>query len=195
MFHNILLCVDDSIHSDHALDEAIDLATAGNARLTILTSIPRPPSWAVTPMAAPAVQPLANELREEAKTTLRNAVDRVPHSISVTTILSEKPIREALSEQLRSGTYDLLVMGSRGRGALISSVLGSVSHYALNHAGVPVLIIHAAEPRPDERAAAGTAQPDVGARPETARPDDTAQPDDAAQSDAHAPAEPATSVA
>ena len=75
----------------------------------------------------------------------------------VTTILSEKPIREVLMEQLRAGTYDLLVMGSRGRGALSSSVLGSVSHYALNHAGVPVLIIHAVEPRPDERRTDGAA--------------------------------------
>ena len=153
MFHNILVCVDDSLHSDHALDEAIDLATAGNARLTILTAIRRPPPWASTPATAAAVQPLADELREEAKATLRSAVDRVPQSMPVTTILSEKPIREVLMEQLRAGTYDLLVMGSRGRGALSSSVLGSVSHYALNHAGVPVLIIHAVEPRLDERRA------------------------------------------
>jgi nucleotide-binding universal stress UspA family protein len=157
MFHNILVCVDGSVHSDHALDEAIDLATAGNARLTILTSIPRPPSWACTPVTAPAVQPLANELRAEAKATLSSAVDRVPQDTSVTTILSEKPIREALTEQLRAGTFDLLVMGSRGRGALTSSVLGSVSHYALNHAGVPVLIIHATEPAPDQETADGGA--------------------------------------
>ena len=32
-------------------------------------------------------------------------------------------------------------------------MLGSVSHYALNHAGVPVLIIHAVEARTDEKGA------------------------------------------
>ena len=32
-------------------------------------------------------------------------------------------------------------MGSRGRGALSASLLGSVSHYALNRGHVPVLII------------------------------------------------------
>ncbi|HXO07275.1 MAG TPA: universal stress protein [Solirubrobacteraceae bacterium] len=163
MFHNILVCVDGSIHADRALDEAIDLATAGNARLTLLTSIPRPPSWACTPATAPAVQPLAVELRDEAKATLRAAVDRVPQTISVTTILSEKPIREALMEQLRAGTHDLLVMGSRGRRAFSASVLGSVSHYALNHAGVPVLIIHAADAKLNEKPAAGTAGHEVKA--------------------------------
>ena len=45
-------------------------------------------------------------------------------------------------DRIKTGDYDLLVMGSRGRGALSASVLGSVSHYALNHAQIPVLIIH-----------------------------------------------------
>jgi Universal stress protein family len=60
----------------------------------------------------------------------------------VTKILTREPIREALMARIRSGEHDLVVMGSRGRGALSSSLLGSVSHYALNHSQVPVLIIH-----------------------------------------------------
>ncbi len=149
MFHNILVCVDGSVHAERALDEAIDLATAGHGRLTLLTAIPRPPAWACTPITAPAVQPLTGELHHEAQTALDAAVARVPDFIPVTKILTEKPIREALMERLATGEHDLLVMGSRGRGALSSSVLGSVSHYALNHSGVPVLIIHSDHPNSD----------------------------------------------
>ena len=41
-----------------------------------------------------------------------------------------------------TGNNDLIVMGSRGRGAVRSAVLGSVSHFVLNHASVPALIVH-----------------------------------------------------
>jgi nucleotide-binding universal stress UspA family protein len=145
MFHNILVCVDGSAHAERALTEAIDLADAERSRLTILTSVQRPPYWASTPSTAVGIESLSGELEEEATATLRAAVDRVPPSIPVTQILSRGPIREALMEHVRSGRHDLLVMGSRGRGALSASVLGSVSHFALNHSPVPVLIIHADE--------------------------------------------------
>jgi nucleotide-binding universal stress UspA family protein len=145
MFHNLLVCVDGSAHADRALSEAIDLATAGHGRLTLLTAVCRPPYWATSPVTMPAIEPLAGELARTANETLAAAVKLVPESIPVTTVLSEKPIREALMERLRDGHYDLLVMGSRGRGALTSSVLGSVSHFALNHSSVPVLIVHADE--------------------------------------------------
>ena len=155
MFHNILVCIDGSAHADRALGEAIDLATAENARLTILTAIARPPFWASTPDTAGGIESLCADLKAEAADALRNAVDRVPASISVTKILSTKPIREVLMEQIRSGRHDLVIMGSRGRGALTASFLGSVSHYALNHSHVPVLIVHAEEDGEINRAAEG----------------------------------------
>jgi nucleotide-binding universal stress UspA family protein len=142
MFRNILVCVDGSAHAERALSEAIDLAAAERSRLTILTAIPRPPYWACNPVTAAGIEPLANDLAEEAKAALRAAVDRVPDSIPVTKILTREPIREALMERIRSGRHDLVVMGSRGRGALTASLLGSVSHYALHHSHIPVLIVH-----------------------------------------------------
>jgi nucleotide-binding universal stress UspA family protein len=160
MFRNILVCVDGSRQADGALRQAIDLAESENSRLALLTAVSRPPSWANTPIAAPGIDPLGPELLHEAEATLRAAVDRVPSSIPVTTILSQAPIREALVARIRSGEYDLVVMGTRGRGALSAAVLGSVSHYALNHSDVPVLIVHADEadrpepPMPAEAAAA-----------------------------------------
>src|SRR6201996_1490190 len=155
MFHNILVCVDGSAHADRALSEAIDLAEAERSRLTILTAVCRPPFWACTPETAGGIESLSADLAAEAATVLRTAVARVPASLPVTKILSTKPIREALIDRIRTGGHDLVVMGSRGRGALTASVLGSVSHYALHHSQGPVLIIHADEDAERERVAEG----------------------------------------
>src|SRR6201995_3252288 len=106
MFRNILVCIDGSPQADRALSQAIDLAKCQNSRLTLLTAVSRPPYWANTPMGAPGIEPIGTELLHEADVTLRAAVDRVPASIPVTTILSEDPIREALICRIRSGEYD-----------------------------------------------------------------------------------------
>lgn len=149
MFRDILVAIDGSKHSAQALAEAIDIAESGRGRLTILTSIPKPPAWASTPVAAAACEPLAAELERESTEILRKAVDLVPDSVPVTKILTHEPVRAALAHRIATAHHDLLVMGSRGRGAISSSLLGSVSHHALHHSPIPVLIVHSQdEPEP-----------------------------------------------
>lgn len=167
MFRNILVLVDSSAHAERALTEAIDLAEAERSRLTILTAVPRPPYWACTPATAAGIERLAADLQKEAEATLKAAVDRVPGSIPVTKILTMEPIRDALLARIKTGEHDLVVMGSRGRGALTASFLGSVSHYALNHCQMPVLIIHADEEPDEVRSAADKAR--AGAAPVASR--------------------------
>jgi nucleotide-binding universal stress UspA family protein len=143
MFHNILVSFDGSPDAERALREAIDLAGVSNARLTILTATEHPPSVAFSGTAAAAAQELSGALEREAEDTLRRAEQRVPTEIPVIAILAAEPIRGALMKSIQEGGHDLVVMGSRGRGALASTVLGSVSHHILHHSPVPVLIVHA----------------------------------------------------
>jgi nucleotide-binding universal stress UspA family protein len=142
MFRNILVSVDGSADAERALSEAIDIAQADRARLTILTAIPKSPTWMCAALAVPVPPPLDRELERESQQILRAAERRVPDSVPVTTILTRKPIREAIQKRIAEGHHDLLVIGSRGRGAVRSSLLGSVSHHALNHSPIPVLIVH-----------------------------------------------------
>jgi nucleotide-binding universal stress UspA family protein len=153
MFHNILVAVDGSPDADRALTEAIDIARGSRARVTILTAAGEPSAGAAMAMAAGAAAVASADLQREADRLLRAGADRMPDDISVTTILTKDPIRGAILKRIRAGNHDLVVMGSRGRGAVRSALLGSVSHYVLHHSPVPVLIVHA---QPDEAREAAT---------------------------------------
>jgi nucleotide-binding universal stress UspA family protein len=161
MFRNILVAVDGSADAQQALVQAIDLAGSQNARLTLFSAVAAPPSVAYVGVSGDVTANLIREAEAEAEAILRTAVERVPDDVSVATVLSGEPVRLALVSQIHAGGHDLVVMGSRGRGALRSVLLGSVSHYVLNHSPVPVLIVHAepdgtldgAEGASDERSA------------------------------------------
>ena len=145
MFHNILVAIDGSPHSDRALDEAIDIARGSHARLTIITGAAEPRTASMIALSAGAAAALGPGLVQHAARVLRAAVERVPDDVSVTTVLTEEPIRPAILERIDEGHHDLVVMGSRGRGTVRSAVLGSVSHHVLHHSPVPVLVVHADE--------------------------------------------------
>src|ERR1700727_336992 len=143
MYHNILAAIDGSADSDQAVSQAIDLADSEHARLTFFSSVSTPPPVAYSGMAGDVVTELIKDAETETEQILRAALEQVPDGVSVSTILSKEPARPAVLRALEQGRYDLLVMGSRGRGAVRSVVLGSVSPYVLHHSPVPVLIVHA----------------------------------------------------
>jgi nucleotide-binding universal stress UspA family protein len=146
MFQNILVAIDGSADADQALTQAIDLAESEHARVTLFSAVVTPPAAAYIGAGGGVAAALAREAETETETILRTAVQRVSDRVSVSTVLSREPIRPALMDQITTGHHDLVAIGSRGRGALRSMLLGSVSHYVLHHSPVPVLIVHA-EPR------------------------------------------------
>jgi nucleotide-binding universal stress UspA family protein len=156
MFHNILVAVDGSADADHALDQAIDLAESEHTRLTVITAVADMATTAYLLPGAP-VGKLTEDARVEADRILRRARDRIPSDLPVTTVLANEPIRTALISQIKNGHYDLVVIGSRGRGAVRSTLLGSVSHHALHHSHIPVLIVHDGEHSSVESLDAATA--------------------------------------
>lgn len=160
MFRNVLVAYDGSDHAERALREAIDIAGAGNGRLTIVTAICSPPQWTTaTPETMLAARDLGPELEERGEALLQHAVSLVPETVPVTTLLTREPVRRALLARAADGCHDLIVMGSRGRGAVRSALLGSVSHDVLHHSPIPVLIVHADEPVAEEQAASAPSAP------------------------------------
>jgi nucleotide-binding universal stress UspA family protein len=143
MFRSILVAIDSSPDSDQALTQAIDLAESEHSRLTLFSAVVMPPAGAYIGAGGAVAATLARHAEAETETILRTAAQRVPDQVSLSTVLSGEPVRLALIHQIEEGAHDLVVMGSRGRGAVRSVLLGSVSHYVLHHSPIPVLIVHA----------------------------------------------------
>ncbi len=157
MFRNILVAIDGSPDADEALTQAIDLAESEHTRLTLFSAVTTPPAVAYASVSGNVVSNLIRDAEAESKKILEAAVERVPEDVSVTTVMSSDPVRPALLRQIETGQHDLLMMGSRGRGAVRSVLLGSVSHYVLHHSPVPVLIMHAESSRELKQAEAPAA--------------------------------------
>src|ERR1700685_3761704 len=114
MLHNILVAVDGSADADAALAHAIDLAESEHTRLTLMTAVAEIPSTAFLG-AGEQTGHLSEDAHRQAEKVIRQARDRVPAELPVTTVLSEQPIRLALIRQIKEGHHDLVVIDSRGR--------------------------------------------------------------------------------
>ncbi len=145
MFKSILVAWDGSEHAERALGEAVDLARTQEARLTLLTVSAPIHAW---PGYVPPISEA--DLDSAAKQILAEGEGLVPDGVAVSgrTAIGSPGIE--LVKRAAAADHDLIVMGSRGRGAIRSAVLGSVSHFVLNHTTTPVLIVHdgSREPEP-----------------------------------------------
>jgi len=144
MFKNILVAWDGSEHAERALSEAVDVARTQAGRLTLLTVAAPLQVW---PGYVPPVS--EGDLVGAAEQILGEGETLVPDGIPVSGHTAAGHPGTELVRRAAAANHDLIVMGSRGRGAVRSAVLGSVSHFVLNHTTVPVLIIHDGSREPE----------------------------------------------
>jgi nucleotide-binding universal stress UspA family protein len=138
MFRSVLVAVDGSEAAGQALHEAIDLARAEGARLTLI-SVAAPPRAGPFPgLYAPGL--VEEELEREAQQRVDDAEALVPDDVAVSTVVRSGPVAKAILERVTDGQHDLVVMGSRGLGPAGALLLGSVSRAVLADSPVPVLI-------------------------------------------------------
>lgn len=142
MPRNVLVGYDGSENADLALRYAIDVAQRGNARLTVMSVVPDPgsatyASW----MTAANVAELERDMTDQVARTLDAAIARVPDDLPVTKVLGHGHAGPALLQHVEAGGCDLVVVGTRGRGAMRSLLLGSVSEHLIRHSPVPVVVV------------------------------------------------------
>jgi nucleotide-binding universal stress UspA family protein len=145
----IVVAIDGSEGSEAAIKEAIQLASAVGAQLTF-AYVRKPPS---SLLGSPYYEcHLARDLgwaRAQVDAALERAREASLEARGE--VLEGNPVDEILSFADNSRA-DLIVMGSRGHGALAGALLGSVSSGVVQHANLPVLVAKQTAP-PARRAA------------------------------------------
>ena len=139
MYQRILVAVDGSDHSRCAALAGAKLARSVGATLMLLTVYHQPPDYLGEPNYSEALE----KARDEAAELLAAEVEAIVADGGPeprTEALGGKP-ETVILDAASSGRYDLLLMGTRGRGRLESALLGSVSSHVAAHSPIPVQIV------------------------------------------------------
>jgi nucleotide-binding universal stress UspA family protein len=139
VFLNILVGVDESESSQRALTCAVQLAETENAKLTLITVAP-PVSSFVT-LSGLSSELLSEEVDRWAGNVLKTAAKTLPPDVIAHTIAAHGHPGPEIVAELKRGTYDLVVLGSRGRGRAQEGLLGSVNGHVHFHTEVPLLSV------------------------------------------------------
>jgi len=147
MFEHILVPVDGSSLSTLALPIAADLAHRYHSTLTVLYVVPALPviynesvyGW-IDPDTRSRMKAEGQRILDEA----RIALD-FPEARFLCLDASGSRIAQTIVQTAEQQGVSLIVMGSHGRGGLEHLFLGSVVEGVMRRAGIPVLVVRAAQ--------------------------------------------------
>ena len=146
-YRRILAAVDGSGASNKGLREAVRLAKAERAQLSILHVVNEYPAYAMPDAGAFAAVDLVSILRKSGKEILASAKAAVEkQGLRPKAILRETfagPAADAIVREAKKQHADLIVMGTHGRRGVRRLVLGSDAEQVVRTAPVPVLLVRA----------------------------------------------------
>jgi nucleotide-binding universal stress UspA family protein len=144
----VVVGVDGSPGSRAALVHAFTTAAQRGAELEVVSSYSVPLVWTG---GAPLEVPDTAAIRADVESRAGDLVHDVRRDLSTSGLpgVDAVPVRLVVSEGhavpellRRSEDADLLVVGSRGRGAMRSALLGSVALHCTTHVRCPVVVVH-----------------------------------------------------
>lgn len=146
MYSKILVAVDGSDTSRHALTQAIELARRLSAVLRIVHVVdmdwlPLAPELAIDTGAQLAVR---RDAGERILAAAREAVQQAALETDAALIETESPtqhVGERLAQDAERWHADLLVLGTHGRRGFRRLLLGSVAEGVARHSTIPVLLV------------------------------------------------------
>ena len=137
----ILVAIDGSEPAARGARLAADIAVRFGARLTLLYVVPRlllpPDVYGLT------VEEVEREHRAHAEQILRLAAASLGGTgLAVDSQILSGPPAETLAEAAAAPDVSLVVVGSRGQGAVARVFLGSVSDRLVHVCPKPILVVH-----------------------------------------------------
>ena len=137
----IVVGVDGSASAQRALALAFEEAQRRGTGLRAVrsSSVPMPTYEMDIPPLPYDADAAWRDAARDLDATLTPWRDKYP-TVSVQTLTEPGSAAKNLVDV--SGDAALLIVGSRGHGALVGSLLGSVGQQLLHHAGCPVMIVH-----------------------------------------------------
>lgn len=162
MFKRILVPVDGSDASRHALATAIGMAREAGAQLRLIHVLEDVAYLAGYDPAGAAAGELYRATREAGskvlEDALRQSADAGLQAESELIDQFGEPMPQAVANAAKSWNADLLVVGTHGRRGLSRLMLGSGAEQIIRLAPIPVLVIRSALPHTDAVAPARIAQ-------------------------------------
>jgi ACR3 family arsenite transporter len=152
---NILFATDLSQNAEHAFGYAVAMAVAHGARVTILFVIEKMAPNAELLLATLLGYGGTDELKRNSEIDLIGrikehirqfcveAIDQVPSCPAIfrEVVVENGEVVERVLHYAGTGTYDVLVMGSRGHGLFKEALMGGTSRKVVLHSPIPVLIV------------------------------------------------------
>ena len=141
IYSKILIAYDGSLESEEAIKHAILLCEYfPSATLLVLHTFLLPTFMVGEAMISSSAEANA-EAYAHAKAIADNAKSLVESIPNASVELIQGKPGESIVEISKERFIDLIIIGSRGLGGVRELMLGSVSHYIVQHALVPVLVI------------------------------------------------------
>ena len=137
----IIVGIDGSDHSRHALEWAVREAAVRHAPLTVLAVHRAVVGYSGGPVTYPEDATLTRQAREAAQAETDKVLAELdgprPESVTVKAVHGF-----VVDELINAGKdADMLVVGSRGAGGFTQLMIGSVASQVAHHAYCPVLIV------------------------------------------------------
>ena len=143
MWKKILVGIDGSAPSLHALKVAAEMAANNKAELTILSVVPPIPSMGLegdVPQLTEYTDTIEESIKKMMGSKTKEVRERHPDLEVVPIVMTGSPSREII-EAAKARNIDLIIMGNRGTSGFLSWVLGSVSRQVTDACTVPILVV------------------------------------------------------